>query len=213
MMPHSEHGVFVQIRQFFAEPLYEKLNSLQRVYSALMTRLLYKHAFKSVGEHCIIFKPMLLKNCRNATLGDYVSIRQGARIEIVFSSAPRIPELKIGSHVNIEQNVHIVCHSRVIIGSNVSITGNCAIVDVTHPYQGSDGTDKIGSRILDEDSYVEIGDGAFLGFGCVILPNVKIGKMAVIGANAVVTRDVPDYGVVAGCPAQLLKLYNPGEQA
>jgi acetyltransferase-like isoleucine patch superfamily enzyme len=161
-----------------------------------------------MGKQCVIRKPMLLKNCANAHLGNRVSIREGTRIEIVYDRADRIPELRIGDNVNIEQNVHIVCHSRVLIGSNVSITGHCAIVDVTHPYQRSNETEKIGNRILDEDSFVEIGDGSFLGFGSIILPNVKIGKMAVIGALSVVTRDVPDYGVVAGNPAQLLKVYS-----
>ena len=153
---------------------------------------------------------MLLKNYGNVQLGNHVSICQGIRIEIVYSSAGRKPELRIGDNVNIEQNVHIVCHSRILVGSNVSITGHCAIVDVTHLYQRDfRETEKIGNRILDEDSFVEIGEGAFLGYGCVILPNVKIGSMAVIGANAVVTKNVPDYGIVAGNPAKLLKLYHP----
>jgi acetyltransferase-like isoleucine patch superfamily enzyme len=121
----------------------------------------------------------------------------------------RVPELTIGNNVNIEQNVQIVCHSRVVIGSNASITANCAIVDVTHPYTSKTDIPRIANRILDEDSYVEIGEGAVLGFGCVVLPNVRIGKMAVIGANAVVTKDVPDYGIAAGVPAKLLKIYRP----
>lgn len=198
-----------RIKRFAMKPFYEKFNDIQTLYYALKTKMFYRHVFGSIGSNCIIRKPMLLKNCANAYLGDNVSIRQGVRIEIVYSNVSRIPELRIGSNVNIEQNVHIVCHSRIRIGSNVSITGNCAIVDVTHPYRVSSGTEKIGNRILDEDSFVEIGEGAFLGYGCVVLPNVKIGKMAVIGALAVVTKDVPDYGIVAGNPAHVLKIYAP----
>ncbi len=198
-----------RLKRFAMKSFYEEFNDLQTLYYRLTTRMIYSHVFGSIGKNCVIRKPLLLKNCANAHLGDNVSIRQGARIEIVYSNVSRVPELRIGSNVNIEQNVHIVCHSRVNIGSNVSITGNCAVVDVIHPYWGSNDTEKIGNRILDEDSYVEVGDGAFLGFGCVVLPNVKIGKMAVIGANAVVTKNVPDYGIMAGNPAQLLKIYNP----
>lgn len=198
-----------RIKRFAMKSFYEEFNDLQTLYYMLKTKMIYSHVFGSMGRNCIIRKPMLLKNCANAYLGDNVSIRQGARIEIVYSNVNRVPELRIGSNVNIEQNVHIICHYRVIIGSNVSITGHCAIVDVVHPYWESKGKEKIGNRILDEDSSVQIGDGAFLGFGCVILPSVKIGKMAVIGANAVVTRDVPDYGIMAGNPAQLLKIHNP----
>jgi acetyltransferase-like isoleucine patch superfamily enzyme len=134
-------------------------------------------------------------------------IREGARIELICGSSGRVPDLRIGHNVNIEQNVHIVCHSRIILGADVSVTANCAIVDVTHPFEGITEISKIADRISDEDSFVEIGEGAVLGFGCVVLPNVRIGRRAMIGANAVVTKDVPDYGVAAGVPAKLLRIY------
>ena len=151
---------------------------------------------------------MLLKNYGNVQLGNHVSICQGIRIEIVYSSAGRKPELRIGDNVNIEQNVHIVCHSRILVGSNVSITGHCAIVDTTHPYQDIHDPRRIGDRILDDDSYVEIGEGSFLGFGTIVLPNVRIGRHCVIGANSCVTRDLPDYSVAAGNPATVIRLYD-----
>jgi acetyltransferase-like isoleucine patch superfamily enzyme len=53
------------------------------------------------------------------------------------------------------------------------------------------------------------GDGAFLGEGCVILKGVRVGKRAVVAANAVVTRDVPDFAVVAGVPAKVVKSVSP----
>lgn len=183
-------------------------NDLKTMYSYAVTRLIYKHYFLSMGNSCIIRKPLLLNNCQYVSLGNRVSIRDGIRMEVVVSHSDRVPKLSIGNNVNIEQNVHIVCHSRIRIGDNVSITGNCAIVDVTHPHAGEYGDMKIGARILNEDSFVEIGDGAFLGFACVVLPNVRIGKRAVIGANSVVTQDVPDCGIVAGNPAKLIRIYS-----
>jgi acetyltransferase-like isoleucine patch superfamily enzyme len=129
-------------------------------------------------------------------------------MEVLVCGAKRIPELRIGDNVNIEQNVHLICHSRLTIGNDVSITGHCAIVDVTHPYADVHDPMKIGNRILDEDSFVEIGDGCFLGFGALIMPNVRIGKYCVIGAHSVVTKDVPDYSVVAGNPAKIVRRYD-----
>jgi len=117
--------------------------------------------------------------------------------------------LRIGNDTNIEQNVHIVCHSRVEIGKEVSITGHCCIVDVTHPYDDLSDPRKIGARIKDDNSFVVIGDASFLGFGAVILPNVRIGKRCVIGALSVVVDDIPDYCVAAGSPARVIKQYDP----
>jgi acetyltransferase-like isoleucine patch superfamily enzyme len=134
-------------------------------------------------------------------------------LEVVRTSHNRTAHLIIENDTNIEQNVHIVCHSRVRIGNHVSIAGNCSIVDVTHPFYDVHDPRKIGARIADEDSFVEIGDGSFIGFGSVILPNVRIGTRSVVGANSVVTCDIPDYAVAAGVPAVVLKHYDFVAQA
>jgi len=52
-----------------------------------------------------------------------------------------------------------------------------------------------------------VGEGTLLGAGCMVLPEITIGKWATIGAGAVVTKDVPDYAVVYGNPAKIIK-YN-----
>ena len=54
---------------------------------------------------------------------------------------------------------------------------------------------------------VKVGEGALLGVGVVVIPGIKIGKWSIIGAGSVVTKDVPDYAVVVGNPARILK-YN-----
>lgn len=52
---------------------------------------------------------------------------------------------------------------------------------------------------------VTIGDGSYIGINSVIVGNVKIGKHCVIGANSVVTKDVPSYCVAVGSPARVIK--------
>jgi acetyltransferase-like isoleucine patch superfamily enzyme len=163
--------------------------------------------FKHIGHKTAIHNPMMISNADCIEIGDGVIIRDGARLEAIRDPYGRIPSLVIGSNTNIEQYVHIICHNKVTIGRDVSITGRCAIVDVTHPYEDI-AVGKIGDLIADEDSFVEIADGAFLGYGAVILPNVRIGRRAVVGANSVVTRDVPDYSIAAGIPARIIKVYS-----
>lgn len=174
----------------------------------LKTRVWYAHVFQSVGAKSTIYRPMLLVNVHCASLGERVLIRPGARIELVVTDPAQPPQLTIGSRVNLEQNVHIICGSSIEIGDDVTITGNVAIVDVEHPYEDVNDTTRIGDRIRTRGNSVRIGQGAFIGFNSVILPNVKIGRHVVVGAHSVVTRDVPDYCVVAGNPAQIMKRYN-----
>lgn len=52
---------------------------------------------------------------------------------------------------------------------------------------------------------MSIGDGSYIGINAVIVSNVKIGKHCVIGANSVVTKDVPDYCVAVGSPSRVIK--------
>jgi len=53
--------------------------------------------------------------------------------------------------------------------------------------------------------HVHLCTGCWIGIGAVILPGVRVGRNAVVAANAVVTKDVPDYAVVAGIPARVIK--------
>ncbi|HRU97759.1 MAG TPA: sugar O-acetyltransferase [Ruminococcus sp.] len=56
---------------------------------------------------------------------------------------------------------------------------------------------------------VTIRKNAWLGMGCTICPGVTVGKYAVVAAGAVVTKDVPDYAVVGGVPAKVIKMLDP----
>jgi acetyltransferase-like isoleucine patch superfamily enzyme len=197
-----------KLKRFWRAPLLNKLHSLSTLYYKVKGIVLYRFLFKEFGKGSCIRRPLLILNPGFISIGERVSIRDGVRLEIVRSSASRIPCLSIESDTNIEQNVHIVCHSRIRIGSKVSITGNCCIVDVRHPFGDVQDSTKVGARIEDEDSFVEIGDGSFIGFGSVILPNVRIGRCAVVGANSVVAADVPDHSVAAGVPAVVRRKYD-----
>jgi acetyltransferase-like isoleucine patch superfamily enzyme len=197
-----------KLQGFMAISLVDQSNVVQNLFTRLKTKVFYRRAFASLGPGSAIYKPMLLSNPRYMRLGKNVLIRKGARLEAVLTDKDNPPYLEIGDNVNIEQNVHIVCHSRVVIGNGVSITGHCAIVDVIHPYENVNDPVKVGCRIALDRSFVEIGDGTFLGFGAVILPNVRIGRGCVVGTLAVVTRDVPDRSVVAGNPAKVIRRYD-----
>jgi len=55
---------------------------------------------------------------------------------------------------------------------------------------------------------VEVGEGTHVGIGASVIQGVKIGKWATIGAGAVVIKDVPDFAVVVGSPARIIKYNN-----
>ena len=184
------------------------INKCSSVFHRLKTWVFYKPQFRSIGSGTTLRKPLMLVNPKFITLGKRVLIREGARLEVLTPHDGSVPALVVGDNTNIEQNVHIICGRRIVIGSDVSITANCSIVDVSHPYENvGDGT-KIGGSISIGVSGVEIGDGSFVGIGSVILPDVIIGRHVVVGANSVVNSNLPDYCVAAGAPARIIKKYD-----
>jgi acetyltransferase-like isoleucine patch superfamily enzyme len=197
-----------RVLRLLRRPWADQLNSWRALIVSLKTILYYRRVFGRVGRGTLVYSPMLLSNPRFVFIGERTLIRQGARIEAIVLDERNPPRIVIGSNVNIEQNCHLVCSSKIEIGNNVTITGQCAIVDTAHPFEDVIDPGKVGERINTRPTPVSIGDGSFLGFGSVILPGVSIGKKCVIGANSTVTRDVPDFCVAAGNPARVIKSFD-----
>ncbi len=122
------------------------------------------------------------------------------------------PVLVIGADVQLNDSVHIGAVELVEIGDNTLIASRVFITDHSHGSYGSP----------DPASYpeappaqrpivarpVRIGRNVWLGEQVCVLPGVTIGDGAIVGANAVVTRDVPPYTIVAGNPARVIKAFD-----
>ena len=117
--------------------------------------------------------------------------------------------LIIMSGTTIGHNVHIVAMKSVIIEKSVLVADKVFISDCSHNYEGVEKPIKDqGIRSL---SPVTIGEGSWLGEN-VCVCGATVGKHCVIGANSVVTTDIPDYSVAAGSPARIVKRYDFDKQ-
>ncbi|EGJ30486.1 MULTISPECIES: DapH/DapD/GlmU-related protein [Moorena] len=92
-------------------------------------------------------------------------------------------------------------HYHIHIGNDVSIGPEATILTLGHDPQSPSFGDRGGDVI--------IGDRVWIAYRAIILPSVKIGEGAVIGAGSVVTKDVEPYTIVAGNPARLIRKRNP----
>ena len=111
--------------------------------------------------------------------------------------------IKIGSNVLLAKHSFIDYSGDVTIGDDVQITNGVIIETHHHPFH----SDYTQPRNIVHSTTLKIADGAVLGSRCIILPSCHyIGKHARVGAGAVVTKDVPDYAVVVGVPAKVIKV-------
>jgi acetyltransferase-like isoleucine patch superfamily enzyme len=168
--------------------------------------ILYYFFFKKCTLKFYIKNPILITP-KYISLGDKVQIRDHARIEGVNSYAGDFftPDIQIGDNVTIEQNLHLTCAKLVKIGSNTSIAANVTITDINHGFEDINIPPERQNLIVNE---VEIGENCKIYNNAVILPGVRLGRHNIVGANSVVRGSFPDYCVIAGAPARIVKKYN-----
>jgi len=108
--------------------------------------------------------------------------------------------IKLGKNILINYNCVLLDTGEIRIGDNVLIGPGTKIVTAKHPL------DHERRRVLATTGHtVVIEDDVWIGAGAVVLPGVTIGARSVVGAGAVVTKDVPPDTVVVGNPAKVLK--------
>ena len=114
-------------------------------------------------------------------------------------------KLEIGSGVHAQCRTRITCAKNVKIGDNVLIGPDVFITDDNHgmnPEQGG----YLGQPLKIQEVIIE--NGVWLGQRTIVLPGVKIGENSIIGANSVVTHDIPSLTIAVGSPARVVKKWN-----
>lgn len=133
---------------------------------------------------------LILREC-----GKHVNIERGA----VFSSC-----VSLGDNSGI--GIHASLTGSVIIGKNVMMGPYCTMYSRNHAFDQCD--IPMCEQGFQPEEPIAIGDDVWIGGHVIILPGVHIGQGAVIGAGAVVTKDIPDYAIVGGNPAKIIRFRN-----
>ena len=161
-------------------------------------------ALKKLGSKSSLCYPFSVDNAKSIEVGNGVYVKPNAWF-ISVSSDKKNTSLVIGNNTYVGRNAHFVAIKDVKIGNDVLIADNVYISDNFHQYQDVETPIKNQSVVF--KSAVSIGDQSWLGENvCVIASSV--GKHSIIGANSVVTNDIPDYSIAVGCPAKVIKQYD-----
>ena len=161
--------------------------------------------FANFGRGARILRPLRISGSQNISIGSGVFINNGAWIETI-RCFNREPALDIQSGVYIGNHCHIIATQSIVIEADVLIADRVYIADYVHGYQ--DTQTPIKHQPLTPRAPVRIRAGAWIGEN-VALIGCTIGRNSVVGANSVVTSDVPDCCIAVGSPARIIRRWNP----
>ena len=176
---------------------------LIKIYFGIKTFFIAKYRKIEYGKGTILgshnqfynVKGSILKFGNNCICKDYslFTLRENAKVEI-------------GDNTYFGKFFILSCLKKIIIGENCMIGAYVQIIDSKHKTKRNELLKNQGDISLS----IKIGNDVWIGSGAKILA-ANIGNGAIIGANAVVTKDVPEYAIVVGVPAKIIRFREENE--
>lgn len=168
------------------------INRLKKRYGC---RISYKSNFIIESENQI-------------ALNKGVYIGAGTVIASQSYQRPEKTKLTVGSNTYIGENNNIrISDAGIAIGNNCMISQMVSLISTNHLIEGAEKL-TLTNGLDYSKCGIEIGTDVWIGCNVVVLPGVKIGNGAVIGAGSVVTADIPEYSIAVGSPAKVIKTRN-----
>jgi acetyltransferase-like isoleucine patch superfamily enzyme len=164
------------------------------------------------GPGSLVRMPTMFHHPERVFMGRDSTIHPYCRIEVITENPhlegpalpPRDARIQIGDRVVINSFTHFGAMSRIVLGDDVGIATGVCIEDHHYIYEGAS-DDKPLKKQPFTVADVVIEDGVMIGEHVTVLAGVTIGRNSWIGANAVVTKDIPAYSIAAGVPARVIR--------
>lgn len=135
-----------------------------------------------------------------------VILDKNARISNRIILIGNYSNLILNKNSEINANCFFLAKDKIIIGENSTLAYQVTILTSSNPNGPINKLSKIYKKF---QAPVKIGNNSWIGARAIILPGITVGNFCVVGAGSVVTKNVPDYSVVAGIPARVIKKLNP----
>ena len=164
-------------------------------------------SFYKLGTNSFIANGHEIVGAEAISIGDNVLIKKDCWLNIAINNYQGEPRIIIDDGCQIGKNFTISVSNKAIIEKNVIVGPNVYIADCGHVYEDIH-TPIMYQGVTSTTNEVSIGEGSWLGINSVVVGNVRIGKGCVVAANTFVNKDVPDYSVVAGNPAKIIKMFD-----
>jgi len=183
---------------------YTFFGAIQIACFAIITKIFFRPAR-------IIRFPFDIRGKKYIRWGSGFSTGRGCRIEAYPIDIKKVV-LEFGKNIQINDYVHITAMQQVKIGNNVLMASKIYISDCVHgsysgeKEQSNPDVPPVQREYVCKSVFIE--DNVWIGEFVSILPGVTIGKGSIIGANSVVTKNIPPYVIAVGAPAKPIKKFN-----
>ncbi|WP_071461735.1 DapH/DapD/GlmU-related protein [Polynucleobacter asymbioticus] len=191
---HNYKNIILHIRK------YSFLGLISLLFNKIYTLIVMPDAL-------LLRRPTHIRSMGKIVIGPGLACGPGLIIDLISQKS----RLNIGKNVKMNHRVHIGVIDRVEIGDDALIGSNVTIIDHTHGIYNGKMQSSIHVKPIDrilESSPIIIGDSVWICDNVVITQGVSIGSNSIIGANSVVTKNIPPNVIVAGAPAQIIKKWN-----
>ena len=194
----SRHLKSSRERDAIAE-LYGRFSAGTGAFDVMMRRVIWRALARGFGDSVTIASQALFRHLESITIGSGVFIGERAMLQGRFDG-----DCRIGDRVWIGPQAFLDARA-LVLEESVAIGPGAKILTAAHTGLPADAAVNATDQIVGP---VHIATGADIGAGAIVLPGRRIGRGVILGAGAVVTKDIPDLAVAAGVPARILRYRN-----
>ena len=187
----------------------EKIKLLiKQIISFMKHPILMIYIWKRGSKKVIIGSRISIRRMKYLQLGNKIEIGSDARFLFVreYYGGTYSPSVRIGDNVSIGNRFSALSAEPIIIENDVLIASDVLITSENHGINPE--LSSSYANIPLDSKPVFIGRGCWIGEKVTIMPGVNLGERCIVAANAVVTKTVPAYSMVAGVPAKIIKKYD-----
>jgi acetyltransferase-like isoleucine patch superfamily enzyme len=196
-------------RKPFADPAELLPRGIGKMYSLWVSRT---YPFASIGRdvsfHCS--SKVSRQRAGRISLGNSVRVGEHAWLNVATDDPTGDPTIVIDDNCIVAFGSIVSAKNRIHLERGVNIAQQVLIMDHNHAYEDIDVP--IIEQGITRGGTIRIGEGSWIGHGAAIVCSrgeLRIGRHCVVAANSVVTRSIPDYSVVFGIPAAIIRQYDP----
>lgn len=175
-------------------------SEIVRLLRVAWSTLRYRYVHRCAGAKTVVGEATVMTNTSNISIGKSCLIQ-----DRVYLRAGLDGRIEIGDGAALNSFVQMYGHGGITVGDDAQIGPNTVVTTTGHDYMATD--------LNQNYAAIRIGKRVWVGANCTILPGVTIGDQSVIGAGAVVSKNIPARCVALGVPARVVRRFDQTDNA